>query len=210
MNTEILHHANVITGGDCRGFVFEILEKSLNFKVIANPDFLLLEMPSFGIDDVRDFEKWVINKPLLGEVKVSLIIVKSMTHEAQNALLKVLEEPPLGTYIFINLENLGGLLPTLISRVRIINLSESDAKKIPASEKFLRGGIKERFSIINSLSKKENKGDMKELIKGLEEVAYKGDFKHENMKEILTAKIFASAHGSSPKMLLEWLSCVLK
>jgi len=210
MDTKELHHANVIAGKDCRGFVFEILEKNLNFNTLANPDFLLLESPFFGIDDVRDFEKWVINKPLLGEVKASLIIVKSITHEAQNALLKVLEEPPLGTYIFINLESLGGLLPTFISRVRILDLPENNLEKNPASEKFLRGSIKEKLSLINSFSKKEGKNEMKELIKNLEGIAYKNNFRHEDMRNILTAKIFASARGSSPKMLLEWLSCMLQ
>ena len=48
---------------------------------------------------------------------------------------------------------------------------------------------------------------MKELIKDLEKIAYKDGSK--NIKNILTAKIFASARGSSPKMLLEWLACVI-
>ncbi|MFH0804256.1 MAG: hypothetical protein V1896_01490 [Candidatus Zambryskibacteria bacterium] len=220
MHTEKLHHANVIAGDDCRNFVFEILEKNLNFDVNANPDFLLLESPFFGIDDVRNFEKWVICKPLLGKVKVSLIIVKSITHEAQNALLKVLEEPPLGTYIFINLESLGGVLPTFISRVRILELPKPvksvfetpQSPKTPftsEAEKFLFSKIKEKFALIRSLAKKEDKNEIKELIKNLEEIAYQNNFEPRNMKDILTAKIFASTRGSSPKMLLEWLSCVL-
>jgi DNA polymerase III delta prime subunit len=208
---EKLHHANVLIGEDCRGLVFEILEKDLSFRVKANPDFLLIESQSLGIDDARNLERWAIGKPLSGETKASLIIAKSITHEAQNALLKVLEEPPLGTYIFINLESLGGLLPTFISRVRILNLLK---KKVPDDEKsqndahkFFHSKIKEKLSLIRSLSKDENKTRMKELIKNLEEIAYKNG--SENMKNILTAKIFASARGSSPKMLLEWLSCVL-
>ena len=58
---------------------------------------------------------------------------------------------------------------------------------------------------------------MKELISNLEEIYYKSynkDIANDTekaraMKNILTAKIFASTKGSSPKMLLEWLSCVL-
>ena len=218
MDIEKLHHANIIASNeDCRDFVFEILEKKLNFKVNANPDFLLVENQSFSIDDARNFERWVIGKPLLGEVKASLIIVKSITFEAQNAMLKVLEEPPLGTYIFINLESLGGLLPTFISRVRILELSKGvfwdrGISKTPfdsEAQKFLRASIKEKLSLINSLSKKEDKNEIKDLIKNLEEIAYKNNFKQEDLKNILTAKIFASSRGSSPKMLLEWLSCVL-
>jgi DNA polymerase III delta prime subunit len=205
-----LHHANIVVGvGNCKHFVFEILEKNLNFNVTANPDFLFLEKELLGIDDVRDLERWAIGKSLINEVKVSLMIIKSITPEAQNALLKVLEEPTLGTYIFISLENLGGILPTFLSRVRVLNLPKNDLKNNPNSKNFLSSNIKEKLAIIKSLSKKEDKNDMKELIKNLEEIAYKNNYKPQDMKNILTAKIFASARGSSPKMLLEWLSCVL-
>jgi len=210
-----MHHANIIISREnCKNLIFDIFKRDLNFNINANPDFLLIESQFFGIDDVRNFEKWVIGKPLLSEVKVSLIIVRSITHEAQNALLKVLEEPPLGTYIFINLESLGGLLPTFISRVRVLDLPPisvgsdvSPGKSV--GSKFLRSDIKEKLSLIRSLSKRGDKNEMKELIKSLEEIAYKNNFKRQNLKNILTAKIFATAKGSSPKMLLEWLSCVL-
>jgi DNA polymerase III delta prime subunit len=212
-----MHHANVIVGGENnRHFVFEILERDLEFKTQANPDFLLLEIESFGIDDARELERWATGTPFLGGLKVSVMIIKSITFEAQNALLKVLEEPPLGTYIFINIESLGGLLPTFLSRVRVLDAPEEDTKEnIPKDNtyKFLNSKIKEKLSLIQSLSKKnpsaDGKSEMKELIKNLEEVAYKNNFKSQDLKSILTAKILASARGSSPKMLLEWLSCVL-
>jgi DNA polymerase III delta prime subunit len=212
MENKKMHHANVIVGENARNFVFEILERDLNFKTQANPDFLLIENESFGIDDARNFEKWVIGKPLLGGLKVSIMIIKSITHEAQNALLKVLEEPPFGTYIFINIESLGGLLPTFLSRVRILDAPKNNAENNNA-HKFLNSKIKEKLSLVQTLSKKnpsaDGKNEMKELIKNLEKIAYRNNFKHQNLKDILTAKIFASTRGSSPKMLLEWLSCVI-
>lgn len=220
-----IHHANVVIGKNSRDFVFEILKKDLNFSIKANPDFLLVENDFFGIDDARGLEKWVMGKPLMGEVKVSLVIIKSITFEAQNALLKVLEEPPFGTYIFINLESLGGLLGTFLSRVRVLSPKSDFEKDFQRSDlgednakKFLNSKIKERFSLIRSLSKNEDKNDHKEFIKNLEKISYKNYaesmsndsiIKAETMKNILVAKIFASTRGSSPKMLLEWLSCVL-
>jgi DNA polymerase III delta prime subunit len=213
MEEKELHHANVIVGTDRRNFIFEILEKKLNFKTIGNPDFLLIENESMGIGDARNFGLWAINKPFLSEIKVSLIIVKSITLEAQNALLKILEEPPIGTYIFINIESLGGILPTFMSRVRVLDLPESADLALSdkgTGTKFLKSDIKAKLSLVNSLSKKADKSDMQELIKSLEEIAYKDNLPSTDLKNILTAKIFASARGSSPKMLLEWLSCVLQ
>jgi len=197
-----LHHANIIAGKeDYRDFVFGILEKELNF-------------------DIKAMKRWALGKPLIGEIKVSLVITKSITHEAQNALLKVLEEPPAGTYLFINIEHLGGLLPTFISRVMI--LAPKASEKVPklaesTGSKFLNSDINRKLSVIRSLSKNEDKTPMKELIKNLEEISYKEKASALNergadmisLNHILTAKIFASARGSSPRMLLEWLSCVL-
>ena len=126
-------------------------------------------------------------------------------------MLKILEEPPLGTYIFINLESLGGLLATFVSRIRILDTFPTLEKigkptENISSKFFLNGGIKEKLAIIRSLSKKnpsaDGKSEMKELIRNLEEIAYKNNLKAENLKNILTAKIFAGARGASPKMLL--------
>lgn len=212
-----LHHANIIgERGDFKDFVFKILKKDLNFEVNANPDFLLLETEVFGIDDVRGLEKWVSGKPFLGEVKVSLVIANSITLEAQNALLKTLEEPPIGTYIFINLQSLAGLLGTFLSRVRVLDVQSVNSVEND-SKKFLNAKIKERLSLVNKMYKNEtrptgssgwNKNVMKEFIKDLEFSAYK-EKRGVDMKKILTAKILAESRGSSPRMLLEWLSCVL-
>ena len=209
------HHANIIIGKeDYRNFVFDILLKDLNFDTKANPDFLLMESETFGIDDSRNMKKWVSGKPLLGEIKACLIVTNSITLEAQNALLKVLEEPPMGTYIFINIDSLGNLLPTFLSRVKVLDTSVVSEK---LDSEFLDSNIKKKLTLIRSLTKNKDKTPMKELLKNLEEIAYKnyakdiaGDVaKAKAMKNILTAKIFASSRGSSPKMLLEWLSCVL-
>lgn len=213
-----LHHANIVLGGgDCRHFLFQILERDLDFNVHKNPDFLLLEKESFGIDEARNLEKWVIGKPLIDENKVALLIVGSITFEAQNVLLKVLEEPPTGTYIFISLESLANILDTLLSRIQILEVSKNDLPDSvltnPTSPNialsFLRSNIKEKFSLIQTLSKKEDKIDMKNLIKNLEEVSHQNQATYDHIKNILTAKIFASTRGASPKMLLEWLSCML-
>lgn len=208
-----LHHANIVLSQqDGREIVFNILKKDLNFTVHQNPDFLVLENKSFGIDEVRNLEKWVINKPFLSEIKVSLLIIDTITFEAQNALLKMLEEPPLGTYFFINLSSLGNILPTLLSRVRVLDLSSADQSVDLTAEnaqKFFKAGLKQKFAIIKNLSKSEDKSELKDLIRDLEIVARNEKADHGQLKNILVAKTLASTRGASPKMLLEWLACML-
>lgn len=214
-----LHHANILLGkGNGQDFVSKILAANLAFETKANPDFLLTEMETFGIDDARDFEKWVIGKPLAGEHKASLIFVKTITFEAQNALLKVLEEPPSGTFVFISLESLAGLLPTFVSRVMILSLPEEEIVATGKNEiEFLKSSAKEKLRITKNLLKAGDKNIAREFIKNLEEACYKENSsaivhnpkKAEEIKNILTAKTFASIRGSSPKMLLDWLSSVI-
>ena len=53
-----------------------------------------------------------------------------MNENAQNALLKMLEEPPARTVIFLISNNRGKLLPTIFSRCRLLRLASMNRKEI--------------------------------------------------------------------------------
>jgi DNA polymerase III gamma/tau subunit len=56
-----------------------------------------------GIADVRQIQKKVYLKPLKGERKANILVLhKSATIEAQNALLKLFEEPPTSSIIIVH------------------------------------------------------------------------------------------------------------
>jgi DNA polymerase-3 subunit delta' len=74
-----------------------------------------------GVDVVRQF---VINKvgvkPVRGRAKVFLIReADRITPQAQNALLKTLEEPPETTFLILLLSSLDRMLPTIRSRCHL-------------------------------------------------------------------------------------------
>lgn len=206
-----LHHANIILSeDDSKDFVEINLVENLNFKTSGSPDFLFLKKESLGIDDAREFEKWAIKKPLSGNFKASLISVESITSEAQNAMLKVIEEPKEGTYFFIRIPNLGGILPTFLSRVRVLERGNRNKdNQNDSADKFMSLTAGARISLVQKLARSDKKGDMKEIISGLEKASYKDGVGYSKMKKIMLSKIYASAKGSSSKMLLEWLACVL-
>lgn len=80
---------------------------------------------SMGIEDVRNIQKSILLKPFKGKTKAVIIqAYENITPEAQNALLKVLEEPPANTIIIISIQKKEFLLPTIISRCKIIELEE--------------------------------------------------------------------------------------
>ena len=73
---------------------------------------------SIGVDDIRvQVNNTVMIKPYQGPYKVYIIDrADLMTVEAQNALLKTIEEPPQYTVIMLLTENADLLLPTVTSR----------------------------------------------------------------------------------------------
>ncbi len=78
---------------------------------------------TLGIEDIRNIQKKIFLKPFRGEKKA--IIFKlgfGITVEAQNSMLKLLEEPPLNTLIFLITNNVNSFLPTILSRVKIIEI----------------------------------------------------------------------------------------
>lgn len=76
-----------------------------------------------GIDQVRSIQKSISLKPIRGTNKaVVLYGAQILTVEAQNALLKTLEEPPEDTIIVLTTNKKDLLLPTILSRCTIVDL----------------------------------------------------------------------------------------
>lgn len=78
---------------------------------------------SFHIDAIRQLRQnaWL----LPGEAPCRVCVLcgaENMTDQAQNALLKILEEPPEHTVFILTAENRAMLLPTILSRVQTIRL----------------------------------------------------------------------------------------
>ena len=78
---------------------------------------------SFHTDTIRQLRQnaWL----LPGEAPCRVCVLcgaENMTDQAQNALLKILEEPPEHTVFILTAENRAMLLPTILSRVQTIRL----------------------------------------------------------------------------------------
>lgn len=72
---------------------------------------------SIKIEEIREMIMWATLKPYEGHWKVFVIAgAERMTVEAQNAILKTLEEPPEQTVICLLVETKEGLLDTIRSR----------------------------------------------------------------------------------------------
>ena len=88
---------------------------------------------TIGVGVLRDVLAEVSVKSFEGTVKALIFPeAERMTPAAQNCLLKTLEEPPQDTVFFLITDQPGALLPTIVSRCRVIRfhpLSTQDAER---------------------------------------------------------------------------------
>ena len=91
----------------------------IEFDSDNNPDFQLIESVDgkIKIEQIRQMQRKVAEKPIISNNKVYIIDnADTMTTEAQNCLLKTLEEPPEYITIILICTNEGNLLSTIKSR----------------------------------------------------------------------------------------------
>ncbi|MGL4991650.1 MAG: DNA polymerase III subunit delta' [Sarcina sp.] len=148
-----LSHAHLIIGDD--GIGKSLVAKELA-KIILNIDKeknhidivdYKTQEASFKISNVRDIISEVNKKPYEGSQKVIIIYNgEKMTIEAQNALLKTIEEPPKGVYIIILSNNLDLMLETIKSRCQITKL-------LPLNDDELLEFINKKYKDVDKASK---------------------------------------------------------
>lgn len=85
------------------------------------PDVFIIspEKKHVTIDQIRELKGHIFQKPFLKYKLVIIEYAEKATQEAQNALLKILEEPPKNVFIVLWAQDKSQLLPTIRSRVVI-------------------------------------------------------------------------------------------
>jgi DNA polymerase III delta prime subunit len=102
-------------------------QEIVNKEKIGKFDVSLVESDkSIGIGDVREIQKRLFLKPLQSPKKAVIVdATLGITIEAQNALLKSLEEPPDNTIIILLVSNSEIVLPTIVSRCKVFDFNSS-------------------------------------------------------------------------------------
>ena len=125
-----ISHAHIIVGEDGIGkskiaseFAKNILGKTQDKDYIDIVKFRA-KKASFGVEEVREVINEINKKPYEGDKKVIIIYDgNKITVQAQNTLLKIIEEPPKGVFIILLCESLELILDTIKSRCQIYKLS---------------------------------------------------------------------------------------
>lgn len=210
-------------------------EKELGMQARRNPDLVILRYGLLSVEDARRVVEAAAGAPFTGAHKVLIIVASRAYHEAQNALLKLFEEPPVGTYLFFVLPSLGGLLPTLRSRVQILNpyrdvrRPTSDVGRRTSNtsaEGFIKANKEKRSAMIKKIAAHQEGGTVSAreeaiaILNGVEAAAYqhrecRGDtlWFPQGVTSLLNDIAVLRTHlydRSAPvKMILEHLSLVI-
>lgn len=217
-NTNTLHHAYILVG-DRKILIkslLEFFENTVGVSTKGNPDFYHREFITFGIDDARALKQWASNKALSADMQVGLLSCTTITREAQNALLKLLEEPS-GTHFFFISSSVEQFLSTLRSRCVIISSPQSEPTTSSAKD-FLTAHHGERMSLIKKIAERfkdtKDKSEAMQLVDDLEKILHKKSLTKNPdivvaLQEILMCKKYLLGRSPSIKMLLEHIALVV-
>lgn len=92
-----------------------------------------IEKDSITIEQIRELHPLLKQKSSKSQIVARVVIVENadkMTVQAQNALLKKLEEPPSGVVIILTASDKTRLLPTIISRLVIVPVKISSRRSV--------------------------------------------------------------------------------
>lgn len=122
----------------------------IEFDSLNNPDYNIIEPEekSIKIEQIRLMNSKIYEKPIISNKKVYIINnAETLTKEAQNCLLKTLEEPPEYAVIILIGTNENMFLNTIRSRCVKINFNKIDneALKNILTKKYEYGNITENL-----------------------------------------------------------------
>jgi DNA polymerase III delta prime subunit len=209
----LLHHAYLAKGNkDAVDILKQEIEAAGYTLTSANTVVIIAD--TFSIDQAKSVREMQTRQVVGGE-KFFFLAFTRMLREAQNALLKTLEEPTAGTHLFLITPQPDRLLPTLRSRTEQLNLKRVGANTALAAA-FVSAESGERLVMVKDLLERDDLdeilawvGDLIALMHGQ---AIKSGFSIEHRKPLAALELasrYLPEPGSSKKLLLEYLALTL-
>lgn len=178
--------------------------RALGVAVAQNPDVLQLKYTDLSVDDARTISTYASLRAL-GAEKYLIISFDRAGEEAQNALLKVVEEAPGNSNFYFCTPNTGGIISTLRSRVQVRNVADTSTSRTDEARDFLKSSFSDRLAVVEKMITAAQRADdrtpLREFARALV-VAHPS-------RETLNAARYLEQNGTSPKLVLSHLAVVL-
>jgi DNA polymerase III delta prime subunit len=208
--SSLTHHATLFVHPERKAFAEELWSELKT----QSPAHVLYDQTVLDIETVRGLISWA-NAPYDGK-KIALLSFHTIGLPAQNALLKIVEEPfPTVSFIFVT-TNKEAIIPTLYSRLQHREIS-STSSSLDNANLFLRTTSSERMKLpfIIQLLEARDEEDRKErenlrnFILTLTTVLTQYGEHASKALNTLEMASFAGDPSSSAKAILEYLSLLL-
>ncbi len=164
----------------------------------------VLKHARLGVADVRSLQTQVYQRSAEGSRRF-VIVADTITVEAQNALLKLLEEPPVDTQFVLVIPNAERLLSTVRSRLQLFDDGQQPAVNTAIADQFCQVNMASRLLEIVDKTKAKDVAWMQELVSGLEIKAEREQNK-DLLQSLVTYRQHETLTGASKKMLLEHIA----
>lgn len=209
-----MHHAYLVSGTK------ESLLAYLGDNA-TGADFWHESFATFGIEESRSLKERAGRKAAAEDSKkIFVISAESFTGEAQNALLKLFEDPMPDTHFFILTPSEKYLLPTLKSRLAVLEVGnkklEIRKEGKESTKKFLEKNLAERIAFAAKIAKEDNaKIQAIQIVEGITaHVREKNTIPtHEDAEilgRLLQYRDYLSNRSPSVKMILETVAILVK
>ena len=202
-----MHHAYLLVGNpeEAENFFGNLLV-DLGVEKENNPDFFPFLAETFGIDDARKLRE-LSGRRSFGAKKVFYVRPERFTLEAQNALLKTLEEPTEGTHIFLVVREREVLVPTLLSRLQVLLVGGGGSRDNIEPEAFLKMPLQKRLNFAKKFS--DSEASLSAFLDGLLTTLRQGNKPLKQLSEIARLRSFSDGPAASARLILEHLSFVV-
>jgi DNA polymerase III delta prime subunit len=166
----------------------------------AHPDLIELAPPEkkqrIGIDQVREVIRFAQFSPVQAKRKVCLIPrAETLTPEAANALLKIMEEPPRDLAFVVLAEHPSDMLPTIVSRCRMVRIPPSTRDAI--ARRLMDAGHAEADAAwLARVALRD--GDLDRLTEAKLDVGAARDSAAAGLRESAVTDLIAAALGDDP------------
>lgn len=195
------HHASLVFADSLESAQIPALYKK------QSTDVLHLLRERFSIDDARELSSLSLQTPFEAQKRTFILVVKDIAVEAQNALLKLFEEPPAHAQFYIVAPPTLALLPTLRSRLRVEDVSIDRSLLNESFLAFRKASYADRIAIIALKTKEKDRVWISELLLGCElEYGKEAAANAELLRALVFIRRYIDTKGASAKMLLEELA----
>ncbi len=184
----------------------------------VSPAHRFFDQTVLDIETARTIISWA-NTPY-NEEKVGLVSFHSAGIPAQNAMLKILEEPKMGVRFILITSNKENLLPTVISRLREVQATSND-KRVTSNESAIlfletKPTLRIKLPFVAELLSREDEEGRKDreavrnfILQVVEVLTIEKTGTSRYIEETIEMASYAGDPSASGKAILEYLALLL-